>query len=300
MGLLERADQIALVVERFADLDRGGHLVLISGEASVGKSALVQELLDHHLTEGRVLLGRCDDLFAPRPLGPLADIARDRPGPLAEALVGGDQASGVRRRPRRAGRGRCPPPCSCSKTWQWADEATLDLLPVSSPAASTRSPASSSPPIVTTSPHRPPDRRAIGALARSARDPDPGGPRSRSTPSRSTGRRPPPRRHAAPRRHRWQPVLPHRDARRRTRHPPRLGARRRPRPRRAPLSGPARDALDAAVVLGRHAEGSPGADGRRLRHPRCRGAPPRRAARRRRWAAGVPPRPRAPSRRGPL
>ena len=70
MELLERAEQVATVVDRYAQVDRHGQLVLISGEAGAGKSALVQDLLDHHLSGARVLVGRCDDLFAPRPLGP--------------------------------------------------------------------------------------------------------------------------------------------------------------------------------------------------------------------------------------
>ena len=67
MGLLERTEQVAVVVDRFAQLDRQGQLVLISGEAGVGKSSLVRELLDHHLPGADVLVGRCDDLFAPAP-----------------------------------------------------------------------------------------------------------------------------------------------------------------------------------------------------------------------------------------
>ena len=238
MGLLERADQIALVVERFADLDRGGHLVLVSGEAGVGKSALVQELLDHHLTEGRVLLGRCDDLFAPRPLGPLADIARDRPGPLADALAGGDQAQ-VFDAVLAELAAPPSPTVLVLEDLQWADEATLDLLRFVARRLD------SLPCLVLAThrddvPHDHPIRRAIGALA------GPHVTRIQVPPLsvdavRSAGRRPPPRRRPAPRRHRWQPLLPHRDARRRTRHAPRLGARRRPRPRRASLRpGPRR------------------------------------------------------------
>lgn len=127
MNLLERSEQVATVVEHFAGIDRRGHLVLISGEAGVGKSALVQELLDHHLTGAEVLIGRCDDLFAPRPLGPLADIARQRPGPLATALANGDAVAvfdafltELASPPN--------PKVVVLEDLQWADEATLDLL----------------------------------------------------------------------------------------------------------------------------------------------------------------------------
>ncbi|MEO7429315.1 MAG: AAA family ATPase, partial [Acidimicrobiales bacterium] len=127
MNLLERGDQVATVLERFAQLDRSGHLVLISGEPGAGKSALVRELLDHHLGSAQVMVGRCDDLFAPRPFGPLADIARDRPGPLADALAAGDQGAVFEAfLAEVAAPGQ--PTVVVLEDLQWADEATVDLL----------------------------------------------------------------------------------------------------------------------------------------------------------------------------
>ncbi|MFL6204168.1 MAG: ATP-binding protein [Acidimicrobiales bacterium] len=127
MDLLERDEQVAAVVGRYAQLDRHGHLLLISGEAGAGKTALVQEVLRHHLADAEVLVGRCDDLFAPRPLGPLADIARGRPGPLADALAAGDQPAVF---DAFLGELAAPPHPTVVvlEDLQWADEATLDLL----------------------------------------------------------------------------------------------------------------------------------------------------------------------------
>ena len=116
-----------------------------------------------------VLVGRCDDLFAPRPLGPLADIARGRPGPLADALAAGDPAARLRRPPRRAGGARRPPSW-CSRTCSGPTRPPSTCCG-SSPAASTASPASSSPPTATTSPADHPMRRAIGLAGRSLRSP---------------------------------------------------------------------------------------------------------------------------------
>ena len=125
--LLERDEQVAAVLARFRGLDEGGHLVLISGEAGAGKTALVEEMLDRHLGAAQVMVGRCDDLFAPRPLGPLADIARGRPGPLADALTSGDQTAvfdavlaELATPPH--------PTVVVLEDLQWADEATLDLV----------------------------------------------------------------------------------------------------------------------------------------------------------------------------
>lgn len=68
MALLERAEQLAILVDQFRQAGDAGRLVLISGEAGAGKSSLVTEFLEQGVDRGRILVGRCDDLFAPRPL----------------------------------------------------------------------------------------------------------------------------------------------------------------------------------------------------------------------------------------
>ncbi|TQM80860.1 regulatory LuxR family protein [Saccharothrix saharensis] len=52
-------------------------VVLVEGEAGVGKTRLVRELLGHRAVAGRtVLLGRCQPLRAPLPYGPVVDALR--------------------------------------------------------------------------------------------------------------------------------------------------------------------------------------------------------------------------------
>src|SRR5689334_18196737 len=86
-----RIDRVTLL-ERKADLDalsefagqaRGGEgrLVLLEGEAGVGKSALLENFT-LGLPDSRILSGACDGMFTPRPLGPLFDIARQVGGRL--------------------------------------------------------------------------------------------------------------------------------------------------------------------------------------------------------------------------
>jgi predicted ATPase len=65
-----------------------GQLVLISGEAGVGKSTLVEQLA-LALPEARWLSGGCDGLSTPRPLGPLFDIAVQLGGDLLAACRAG-------------------------------------------------------------------------------------------------------------------------------------------------------------------------------------------------------------------
>ena len=81
MALLERTAHLAKLTELIDGVGEAGRLVLISGEAGAGKTALVEAFIAEPF-DCRVLVGRCDDLFAPRPLGPLADMARGAGGRL--------------------------------------------------------------------------------------------------------------------------------------------------------------------------------------------------------------------------
>ena len=56
-----------------------GSVVLIFGEAGIGKTSLVRAFVRQAPGRARVLQGACDDLITPRTLGPLRDAARGRP-----------------------------------------------------------------------------------------------------------------------------------------------------------------------------------------------------------------------------
>src|SRR5215211_564148 len=75
MRLIERGSQLA-ALHQYADEanDGQGRLVLISGEAGVGKSVLLEEFAEE-LDAARWLWSGCDGLFTPAALGPLLDIA---------------------------------------------------------------------------------------------------------------------------------------------------------------------------------------------------------------------------------
>ena len=82
--LLERESPLASLLEYASDARRGeGRLVLISGEAGVGKSAIVEEL-ERSLPDARWLWAACDGLFTPAPLAPLTDLAAQLGGELLE------------------------------------------------------------------------------------------------------------------------------------------------------------------------------------------------------------------------
>src|SRR6476646_4192603 len=67
----------------------GGRVLLISGEAGIGKTSLVETFAARCCSRGQVLYGACDALFTPRPLGPLHDIARQAYPDLLELLNSG-------------------------------------------------------------------------------------------------------------------------------------------------------------------------------------------------------------------
>src|SRR4051812_43983500 len=109
MSLLEREAELDTLSRTFASAAGGrGSVVLVSGEAGIGKTSLVRAAVSGLPSRARVLRGACDDLIAPRSFGPLRDAVRGVPGPLAAAVAAGRRPrSGVRggvRRARRLGR----------------------------------------------------------------------------------------------------------------------------------------------------------------------------------------------------
>jgi DNA-binding CsgD family transcriptional regulator/tetratricopeptide (TPR) repeat protein len=128
--LLERESSLACLHEQAARARRGeGRLVLIGGEAGVGKSALV-ERLQRDLPDARWSWGTCDALFTPRPLGPLFDLADQLGGELLERCRASADAD--REELFRALLREVASPAALDilvvEDIHWADEATLDLL----------------------------------------------------------------------------------------------------------------------------------------------------------------------------
>jgi DNA-binding CsgD family transcriptional regulator/tetratricopeptide (TPR) repeat protein len=126
--LLERKTALDTLAELAAQARSGeGRLVLLEGEAGVGKSSLLEQFT-HDLPGSRLLSGACDGMFTPRPLGPLFDIAQQARGHL-HALC---RADASREKLFDAFLGElCEPgplPVVVIEDVHWADEATLDLL----------------------------------------------------------------------------------------------------------------------------------------------------------------------------
>jgi DNA-binding CsgD family transcriptional regulator len=124
--LLERDGELALLAGLLDGVSSaGGRLVLIRGEAGIGKSALVRALVERLSASAQVHVGVCDDLHTPRPFGPLWDIAADERS-LKEGLEQRD-----RQHVFEALMGLLGRPCSnvvVIEDVQWSDEATLDAM----------------------------------------------------------------------------------------------------------------------------------------------------------------------------
>ncbi len=125
--LLERETQLSFLRDTLASTLAGhGRLVFVGGEAGVGKTALVRGFCAESSGSARVAWGTCDALFAPRPLGPLADVAAETGGELAELIDRGARAHEVLGALLAELSGR--PTVLVLEDLHWADEATLDLV----------------------------------------------------------------------------------------------------------------------------------------------------------------------------
>lgn len=75
MELIERENFLALLQTQLKNIETGeGHCVFVSGEAGIGKTALVKAFCKQQQDDCMLYQGACDALFTPRPLAPLYDI----------------------------------------------------------------------------------------------------------------------------------------------------------------------------------------------------------------------------------
>jgi DNA-binding CsgD family transcriptional regulator len=126
--LLERSAELEALDGHLAAVraQGRGRLVLVAGEAGIGKTALVRAFCER-ARPSRVLWGACDALFTPRPLGPFVDIADDAGGELAAVVAEGAAAGALLAALTRSLRAQ-PPDVVVLEDLHWADEATLDVL----------------------------------------------------------------------------------------------------------------------------------------------------------------------------
>jgi DNA-binding CsgD family transcriptional regulator len=129
--LLERDSELRQVKALARRVGRDpGRVVLLRGEAGVGKTAVITRLVAGVDPAVRVLLGWCDPLTVPRPLGPLIDALAGLNHRVAAAFgdaVGAGDTAAVYRLLLDLLRGG-PRWVWVIEDVHWADGATLDLL----------------------------------------------------------------------------------------------------------------------------------------------------------------------------
>jgi DNA-binding CsgD family transcriptional regulator len=132
-GVLEREAEWAALRRAASDARGGrGRVVLVAGEAGIGKSTLVRALA----AAVRTHVGLCEPLDVPAPLGPLHDLAATLGEPLAAAVAGGD-APAVARALLDALE-RDAPGVAIVEDAHWADAATADVLRLAARRIETR------------------------------------------------------------------------------------------------------------------------------------------------------------------
>ncbi len=131
VNLLERNEELAALNRLSGESAAGqGRIALISGEAGIGKTTLVECFLAQAQTGRqqlvRTLWAACEALFTPRPLGPLYDIARQT-APALRALLDGETNRATLFAAVLDELAQSPT-IVVMEDIHWADEATLDLL----------------------------------------------------------------------------------------------------------------------------------------------------------------------------
>jgi tetratricopeptide (TPR) repeat protein len=129
MHLLERQEQLEILGRCLREARAGaGKLVLVAGEAGLGKSSLVERFASDHRLDAQALWGACDGLATPRALAPVHEIA------VQTSVLHGRATPGDESRDwlfRALFENFARPDCKCVVVLEdlhWADEATLDFL----------------------------------------------------------------------------------------------------------------------------------------------------------------------------
>ncbi|WP_330268583.1 AAA family ATPase [Streptomyces griseorubiginosus] len=123
--ILEREPELARLAAAAREAaDGAGSVVLVLGEAGIGKSSLVKALPEHLPHGTRVLVGECDDLATRRPLGPFRDLI----GSVGDALADAVTEGGDRHRVHEALLEELRGAVLVVEDVHWADEASLDAL----------------------------------------------------------------------------------------------------------------------------------------------------------------------------
>jgi DNA-binding CsgD family transcriptional regulator/tetratricopeptide (TPR) repeat protein len=127
-ALIERDEALAELRSTLTGAwDGEGCLILVRGEAGIGKTSLVEVVLAELDPAVTVLRGACDGVTTPRPFGPIRDM-RERLGPELSELLDRDAERHAVSSRLAERLGALSPAVMVVEDVQWADEATAETL----------------------------------------------------------------------------------------------------------------------------------------------------------------------------
>jgi DNA-binding CsgD family transcriptional regulator/tetratricopeptide (TPR) repeat protein len=127
--MLERDAELSVLADAVQAAAAGrGSVVLVFGEAGIGKSSLVEAVRARLPAEGRMFVGYCDDLATPRTLGPFRDLVGSVGAELSRAVTDGHDRDRLLSALRAELDWHDHPAVLVIEDVHWADDATLDAL----------------------------------------------------------------------------------------------------------------------------------------------------------------------------
>ena len=126
--LIECEQALQSLLTSLCEAATHGQVVLVAGEAGIGRSSLLRAAAQAHAAAGgSVWWGACDALETPHPLAPLLDIAREQK-PRFAALLDGPRPALFEAVLDELRLSPGPLLMVVVEVAHWADDATLDLL----------------------------------------------------------------------------------------------------------------------------------------------------------------------------
>ncbi len=129
MELIERESQHNRLSRAWQRVREGqGRIALVSGEAGIGKTSLIEHFLNDEGQSATVLRGACDALFSPQPLGAFLEIAPQIGSNLPRLIQSGADRLSFATDLYAHLQNSPSPVILMLEDLHWADEATLDVV----------------------------------------------------------------------------------------------------------------------------------------------------------------------------